>query len=263
MSTTARASSPGSMLTRRWSDIDTNHTGNFAGGNALRFSRGRTCYFHWGCTGCTASRGRQYEIWSNRRRQLHRGHLRGSVRRSQLYPILTQGAPHATPPDRGKPAARCGSFADTDRDQIRVSEEANKAVIKHQGPFGGQHRPGPSEYKHVRPSERQRWASQDCPRTSEHQLEHQHHMGSLYHRHLRVGPPERRLRHRQGSADQQRLRHPGVATSALELRPRPKLTTETDSELKGIRTLTVVVGGQPRANPRLEAQPRANPWQDL
>lgn len=126
------------MLTRSWSEIARRYTCNLARGHASRFSRSRTSYFNWGRAGCTASRGHQYNIRTNRREQLHRGHLRGRVRRAHPYPVAqSHGESIAgNSPDGAKPLDKRGSFADTDGHTIRVSEEES-VVVKHRTPLGG------------------------------------------------------------------------------------------------------------------------------
>ena len=93
-----------SVLTRRWNDIARSHTFHFVPGHTLRFARGRISYFDWGRTGCTASNhvaASTTSIWSNRRGKLHRGHLRGSVRRAHPYPVAqSYGESTASEPPR-------------------------------------------------------------------------------------------------------------------------------------------------------------------
>lgn len=79
----------------------------------------RYSYFDWGRTECTASRGRQYDIWSYRR-----GHSftedTFEVAYDELTPTpfinLTDRAPWLNRLGRAKPPDRCGSLADTDQD---------------------------------------------------------------------------------------------------------------------------------------------------
>lgn len=80
---------------------------------------------------------------------------------------LTQRAPRANPLNRGKSQEKRADFADTEGDPARVSEEGNM-MIKQKMPSTEQHRPGSSEHKHVRSSERQRCASLHRQHTSEH-----------------------------------------------------------------------------------------------
>ena len=56
-----------STTARSWSVLDRNYT--------CYYSRGRTFYYNWGRTGCTASRDRQYKTQSK-----NRGYLRQHAR---------------------------------------------------------------------------------------------------------------------------------------------------------------------------------------
>ena len=80
-------------------------------------------------------------------------------------------------------------------------------------------------------------------------MEQQQHTVSVDRRPL--GPPERPLcRHHQGhEVDESAVSVSlGVKSPALDISPRPKLNTETDSELEEVYKLTLSEG-QPRTTP--------------